>query len=250
METREKQIKTAIRVLKKGGAIVYPTDTVYGLGVDATNIEAVNRSNEMKNRKNQPVLMIVSDIEMAEEYVIFSDMAKKIFEKFMPGQVTLVLPLKKFVSDSIEILSAGTGTLGIRIPNNQTAVELVEKLGKPITSTSANLRGEVVCYSTDDCREQFEKNVHDLRPDFYFDEGILKSTPPSTIVIIIRNKIEIIREGLITRKEIFSALKVKQWVLRDDPDATLNLDAINARMAPDELYYEVGRNPQQFIKGR
>ncbi|MDD2935351.1 MAG: L-threonylcarbamoyladenylate synthase [Candidatus Pacebacteria bacterium] len=204
MYKHDKNIKSAVRVLKKGGVIVYPTDTVYGLGADATNIEGILRLCQIKERFNRPISIAVSDLEMAERYVKFSKLAEKIFQKFMPGAVTMILPMKKFVPQTISMLSANTGMLGIRIPNNKISTEIIERLGNPITTSSANPRGGLSSVSVEQAREQFACKDPEFQPDFYLCGGTMQSGKPSTLVTVVKDKIEIIRQGAIAQEEILS----------------------------------------------
>ena len=205
VKTSDKTFKTAVRILKKGGVIVYPTDTVYGLGVDATNPEAVDRLCHIKERHGRPISIIVSNRSMADKYVRFSKLAEKVFEKFIPGQITIILPLRKFVPEGIQMVSANTGMLGIRIPDNKIPAELVDKLKNPITTSSANPKGGLSSFSVEQAREQFADRKVELQPDFYFCGEAMQSGKPSTLVAINGNEIQIIREGIITKEEILSA---------------------------------------------
>lgn len=204
MYKRDKDIKSAVRTLKKGGVIVYPTDTVYGLGADATNTEGVLRLCQIKERFNKPISITVSDLEMAEKYVKFSKLAEKIFQKFMPGAITVILPMKKFVPQTISMLSANTGMLGIRIPNNKISAEIVSRLGSPITTSSANPRGGLSSVSVEQAREQFAGRDPEFQPDFYLCGGTIQCGKPSTIVAVDRDRVEIIRQGAIAQEEILS----------------------------------------------
>src|SRR3989344_2970839 len=136
-------VKLAVKYLKAGKAVVYPTDTAYGLGVDATNAQAVKKMRLIKERGRKPVHVIVDSLPMAKKYVVFTRAEEKIFRKFLPGRLTMVLPLTPAVSrkgrgSGFGLLSAGTGALGIRVPDNQVALALSRMLKKPITTSSAN----------------------------------------------------------------------------------------------------------------
>lgn len=250
------QIKQVIKILKSGGIVVYPTDTSYGLAVDATNQRAVRKLYKLKGRDfKKPIHVIIPDKYFhASKHrsirlsgiVGLNWQVKKLMKKFWPGPLTLVLPLKSR-SAGLRILSAGTKTLGIRMPNNKIALELVKKFGKPITTTSANISGKNDCYSIDQVKKQF-KNLN-FRPDYYLDGGKLPKIKPSTVVslvhltpsprlrqvgagdpsplsafsklsadrqergVLIRRKLfgraTILREGPITKKQIFKELGKK-----------------------------------------
>lgn len=192
----------AVRFLKAGKAVVYPTDTAYGLGVDATNLKAVKRLYRIKGRKfNQPVHIVVGSMAQARKYVVMNKLSKKLYRRFLPGPLTLVLPLKKRVGRAIRLLSAGTGTLGIREPDHKTAIALVKKLHAPITTTSANRAGGKAPYRVKDAKDQFLGRKD--RPDFYLDEGSLPMRKPSTMVrVISNNEVNILRMGEVSKQAI------------------------------------------------
>jgi L-threonylcarbamoyladenylate synthase len=193
-------LASAIFALKKGKSLVYPTDTAYGLGVDATNPKAVEKLLSIKGRVNQPVSIVVSSKPMAERYVEFSPLAEKIFAKLMPGRLTIVLPLKQRVTRVIKDLAAETNALGIRMPDHRTALKLSEGLGRPITTTSANPKGGETPYSVEDSLSQFAEA--ESQPEFYLDEGHLPHNQPSTIVKVEGDRLEILREGPISEEQI------------------------------------------------
>src|SRR3989338_475397 len=137
-----KGVQLAVEYLKAGKAIVYPTDTAYGLGVDATNVQAVRRLYKIKGRSfKKPVHVIVPNYAAAQNVAMIDKPSRKLFKKFFPGPLTIVLELRIQNRKSWKMLSAETGTIGIRMPDNRFALALVKKFGKPITTTSANLSG-------------------------------------------------------------------------------------------------------------
>jgi len=203
----KKGVKIAARYLRSGKSVVYPTDTAYGLGVDATNMSAVRNLYKIKERTyKQPVHVIVSDLKMGRKYTRFNPLAEGVFKEFLPGPLTLVLDLIS-KNKVLRLLSADTGTIGIRIPKNATALTLVKKLGKPITTASANPAGGPTPYSVKDSLRQFRKKKH--QPDLFLDAGRLPKRKPSTIVVLRGNKIEILRQGPISKKEIVKAVSSK-----------------------------------------
>jgi L-threonylcarbamoyladenylate synthase len=200
------RIEKAIEVLTKGGVVVYPTDTAYGLAVDATNLSAVKKLYALKGRDfKKPIHVIVPSTDLLTvPYYSLGRQALKLIDRFWPGPLTIVVPLKER-GGSWKKLSAGTGTIGIRYPDNETAQMLVEAFGKPITTTSANMSGQPTTYSVAEVKKQFAKSK--LKPDFYIDGGKLKKIAPSTIVAVTNNNVTILREGPISEKEIKKALK-------------------------------------------
>jgi len=199
------EIEEAVKILKSGGILVYPTDTVYGLAVDATNVQAVKKLYQLKGRTfKNPIHVIFPSGNEILKTVALNTTALKLMNKFWPGPLTIVLPLKA-KGKSWQMLSANSGTIGIRYPANQTVHELVELLGRPITTTSANLSGHNDCYSINEVEQQFAKSSR--QPDFYLDGGKLKRTKPSTVVLITNNHVKILRPGPVSEIQINKALK-------------------------------------------
>jgi L-threonylcarbamoyladenylate synthase len=195
-------INIAIETLKKGGVVAYPTDTAYGLAVDATNVKAVEKLYRLKGRDfKNPVHVILPEHLHTVPYAS-NTRARKLMKKFWPGPLTIVLPLKA-KGTSWQKLSAGTKTIGIRRPNNKLALKLVEQLGRPITTTSANVSGMPNCYSVPEVRKQFENQKQ--KPDFYLDGGKSRQIKPSTVVSLIED-VKILRVGPISETQIKKAL--------------------------------------------
>lgn len=203
VKANKRGVKLAVKYLKAGKAVVYPTDTAYGLAVDAMNPTAIKKLINIKNRPNQPIHIVVSSLAMARKYAAFDMAAEKLFRKLMPGPLTLVLS-RKGRGKGTELLSAGTGTIGIRVPDNKIALELVRRLGRPITTPSANPYGGATPYSAIESFKQFYGKKY--QPVLYLDAGILPKRRPSTIVLIKNGKIKILRKGPITKTQIEKCL--------------------------------------------
>lgn len=132
------EVESAIEALKSGDLVVYPTETVYGLGADALNPVAVERVFEAKNRdRSKPVSMAVGELEYISEYTRPTEREQQFMETFLPGPVTVVVERAEVVPDE---LTAGRDRVGIRIPDHELARELARRIG-PITATSANVSG-------------------------------------------------------------------------------------------------------------
>lgn len=203
-------IKACVTALKLGKVVAYPTDTSYGLAVDVKNIEAIKKLYRIKDRGlNKPVHVIVPSITFAKKIVSWNKQADKLAKKFLPGPLTLVLELRA-KGVGLRKLSAGTGFLGVRMPKNQIALDLVKLLKNPITTTSANpsfhLSGGFDSYSAEDVLKQFTNKKH--KPDIVLNAGKLFKHKPSTLVKIDGNKIEILRKGPISEKEIKKIIKM------------------------------------------
>ncbi len=174
-EHLDKQVQEAIAVLKRGGVVVFPTETAYGLAADATNEKAVARIFEVKGRdEGKSLPLIAASREMVERFAGVPRGLEKLASQHWPGPLTLVLP-------AIEGLASGVvrnGTVAIRVSSHPIAQALSEGLGAPIVSTSANSAGQPAGYSIEDVRSQLGDH-----PDAYLDGGLLDPTVlPSTIV--------------------------------------------------------------------
>ena len=187
-------IARAVKVLSDGGLIVYPTETCYGLGVDATNDQAVDKLWNFKGeRGDKPVLIAVSNIKMAEENAEINDLANKITQKYWPGPVSIVALSKNKVSKKVQ---GEKETIGLRMPNQPLVLSMIKKFGKPITSTSANISGGKNPYSL----EQFlisTPNEKFKLVDLFIDGGDILEKLPSTLVETTGKEIEILRQGEI-----------------------------------------------------
>ena len=190
------QLKTdeVVKVLKANGLVVYPTETVYGLGVDATSEMALEKLWKFKGeRGDKPVLVAVSGVAMAEEYVILSDLGKKVVQKYWPGAVAIIATSKNKVSKKAQ---GETNTLGLRNPDSKDILEIIDIFGKPITSTSANVSGAMTAKSLKEFLETVPKEKQKLI-DLFIDAGELLLRQPSTIVDTTGKEIKILRQGSI-----------------------------------------------------
>lgn len=187
--------KSIIESLKKGGIVVLPTDTAYALCVDSENQKAVKKIYKIKKRVlSNPLPVFVSSLKMANKYCEIDKKTNKFLQVFWPGPLTIVVSKKEkklsFVSNKESV--------GIRMPANKDLLEIIEKFSKPITGTSANISGEKECYSIKSLLKQIPKEEIDL----IFDNGELPSKKVSTIIKFENNKIIILREGAIKKKEL------------------------------------------------
>lgn len=191
-----KVIKKAAEILHVGGIVVYPTDTSYGLGVNALDKKAVKKLYEFKGRNfSKPTHVVVRDWEMIEHLCLVNDAAKKLYGKFLPGPLTIILPKKNIVPD---ILTAGLNTVGVRIPDNSITQLLSESVSFPYTTPSANKSDGVTPYSIEDVKKELKTSKIDL----ILDAGKLPPTLPSTIVDLSTTQPKILREGPISKKNL------------------------------------------------
>jgi len=150
------QLDRAAQAVRAGSAVVYPTETVYGLGTDALDPLAVGRVFELKGRpRTEPVSMAVPDIETAFEYTAPTERERAFAERFLPGPVTLVLARGERVPD---VLTAGRERVGIRVPDHEVALALLERVA-PVTATSANVSGEPSARRVADLDERIRESV-------------------------------------------------------------------------------------------
>jgi len=186
-------LTNVVSALKNGEVIVYPTDTLYGLGADIFNKTAVKNIFLIKKRSfNQPLSIAISNINDLKDVAFVDDRIVRIAKRFLPGKLTLILKKKKVISD---ILTAGSDRIAVRIPNNNIALQILSVFG-PLTCTSANTHGIPTPYKINDIRTQFKDKIN-----IYLDVGELKSKP-STIVDISNEKVMILREGSIPAKKV------------------------------------------------
>jgi len=180
-------INKAVEVLKKGGVIIYPTDTVYGLGCDIFNREAVERIYMIKNEAGTKLFsFLCPDLKDISKYAKVSDFAYKTMKKLMPGPFTCVLPASREVPKK---LWTKRKSVGIRVPDNEIARTLSKELGNPIISTSVTTRKGELLYNPDEIRYILNTQV-----DLMLSVGVLNSGT-STIVDLTGDEAEIIREG-------------------------------------------------------
>lgn len=175
------RIEKAVSVLMHDGLVVYPTETVYGLGADALSDEAILSVYEAKKRPlAMPVSIAVSDFDMLHAVARVEPAVEPFLTTFLPGPVTVVLPARKTVP---AILTGGTGLIGVRMPAHDLALQLIAKFDAPITATSANLHGAKDPVTPAECTVPYE---------FLLDGGRLAGTPST--VVDLREK-RVLRAG-------------------------------------------------------
>jgi L-threonylcarbamoyladenylate synthase len=193
------EIEKAVSVLRDGGVIAMPTDTLYALTARARDGAAVRRVFEIKGRNDgKPMPLFVSNLDMARRFGEFNETASKLAERFWPGALTLVVRRQgRFESDAL----AGGDTVALRAPDNAIALALIAGAGEPVTGTSANLSGGPDPVSADEVRRQIGAKL-----DIILDAGLAEGGVASTIVDCTGDEPVILREGALSRAEIFDAL--------------------------------------------
>ena len=195
------QIELGISILKQGGIVAFPTDTVYGLGAGAYLYQAVERIYQVKERpRNMPLPLLLADISQISgitEYV--PPIAWHLAHKFLPGALTIVLHKSNSAPD---IITGGGITVAVRIPAHPIPVALVEGLGMPVVGTSANLSGKPSTLTADEVFSQFGNKI-----DLIIDGGRCPGGIESTIVDVTGETPVILREGAISREELRQVYK-------------------------------------------
>jgi L-threonylcarbamoyladenylate synthase len=199
LETRL-QIEQGIDILRKGGVIAFPTDTVYGLGADVFNVEAVERVFAVKKRsRNQALPVLLSDISQINK-VAFSmpPLGWRLAHYFFPGALTLVVFRSRSLPD---IVTAGEEMVAIRIPAHPVTLALINGLGQPIIGTSANISGTPSLLNAEDVRAQLGDSL-----DMVIEGGPAPSGIASTVVDVTGEVAVLLREGGISRSELEKAV--------------------------------------------
>ncbi len=187
-------IPLLVEKIKKGATLIFPTETSYGLGCDATNQTAVNRIFAIKGRDpNKPLLIVVPSVEIAKQYLVWNDTLEKIAEKYWPGPLTIV------GQGGLQTLPPGIlaadGTIAIRVTADPWLEKFTTLLGRPLVATSANLAGHTELYDPADIIKHF--STASEQPDFLVDGGVLPKNPPTTIVRIAGEDLQILRRGAV-----------------------------------------------------
>ncbi len=187
-----RDIKKAANIIRRGGIVAYPTETVYGIGANIFSEDALKKVFSVKGRqKDKPISVAVSSFKMMDKLVHIGTKEELFIGKFLPGPVTVLLKKRKVVPD---ILTSGRDLLGIRFPDHRTAIRLIELAGVPITSTSANISGKAPPHRVEEIK---------IDVDYILDGGECYAQP-STVVDLVNRKI--MRKGA-KYKEVVTALE-------------------------------------------
>lgn len=186
-------------ILREGGVVAFPTETVYGLGADATNSDAVLKIYDTKGRPRfNPLIVHLADLSMSRKVVHFSPLAETLAQ-FWPGPLTLVLPRRQDAKLS-DIVTAGLDTVGVRVPDHRLALELIEAAGVPLAAPSANPSGKLSPTTAEQVRRAFKGKVPVL------DGGPCRSGVESTILAVDGETVTQLRAGALAREEIERAI--------------------------------------------
>jgi L-threonylcarbamoyladenylate synthase len=184
----------AARITHRGGIIAFRTDTFYGLGADPFNASAVGKIRELKGREEaKPILLLISDLSEVDRFITRqSEVFKLVANRFWPGPITLIgtarpeLPVE---------LTAGTHTIGLRLPNDEYVRSLVRECGGALTATSANASGREPSRTAAEVADYFPKGI-----DLVLDAGTVTATEPSTVLDLTEDTPQLIREGAVRRE--------------------------------------------------
>lgn len=209
----ESSILKAVEILKKGGLVIYPTETLYGIGADALNPKAIKKLTEYKNRPFcKPYSIAVVDQKMAEEYVDLNITARSLYRQFLPGPLTIISKGKHKVAPGVE---SEEGTLGIRIPDYKLVIDILKSFGKPITATSANASYKKRPYTISDILNSLSQKQKDLI-DLIIDAGELPKNDPSTVIDTTPDDPITLRQGEIKFLD-------KNEIVSKNEESTMNL---------------------------
>jgi L-threonylcarbamoyladenylate synthase len=199
-ESKAENLSQAIAALGRGNVIVFPTETLYGLGADALNFAAVDKVFQLKGRDpRNPIPVLVSDLLMLDALVTeISPLAKQLIACFWPGPLTLVLPARHDIPRPLVNTSGG---VGVRISSHPLARKLVDMFGRPITATSANPSGQPAARTAAQARAYFSGLIK-----IFVDGGKLTSPSPSTVAEVVGEKLAIIRHGAIGAADLRNAV--------------------------------------------
>jgi len=194
-------VRAAVSI-KAGGVIAFRTDTFYGLGADPLNPDAVRKVRALKGREDdKPILILVKDLDEVDRFIPYhSELYNKVARRVWPGPITVIgvalpeLPVE---------LTAGTGTIGVRLPNDNNLHLLLHICGGALTATSANVSGQPPARTAKEVENYFPEGI-----DLIIDGGEVTATEPSTVLDLSGPEARLVREGAITREELEELLRV------------------------------------------
>jgi L-threonylcarbamoyladenylate synthase len=246
-------IKNAVEILKNGGLIVYPTETCYGLGGDATNPKALKKIIQYKKlRGSKPISIAVANRKMAEEYVEINEMADNIYKNYLPGPITVISMSKgKLVPPVV----SKKGAVGVRYPDYDFTLELIKEFGKSITATSANVSYKSPPYNIEQLIKDLPKKSLKLI-DLFLDAGTLPQNDPSTVLDTTMNQLSVLRQGKLEFEEALIKNKKIEKRKTKTTEGTISLGKEFAGKYLKEnssvvvaLSGELGAGKTQFAKG-
>ena len=190
----------AANIIKNGGIIIYPTDTLYGIGCNPFDPKAIKKLIKLKKRSDKPLPILCSDLNHAQNLVHLGEIGKKLAAKFWPGGLTIIA---KSIADNLpRELIGNSGGIGVRVPNHEGALKIISRCGGKLIATSANISGNETLETPEKIRQIFNDK---------FDVLIYGNNKPSgvqsTVVDVVSGKVKIIREGAVSSKELKKTLR-------------------------------------------
>lgn len=197
---KNEELDEAVNALNNDKIVVFPTETVYGIGGNALKVEVINKLFQAKKRNyGKPISLLVGSIDKIKNIAYVDKNEEKIIKAFMPGELTLVLKKKACVND---LVTAGKNTVGVRIPNHNIALCILNKVDFPLATSSANISGE-------NNIADFDEIVSDLKDyvDIFIKGNISDDLKASTVVELNNDIVNILREGKISKIDIEKTLE-------------------------------------------
>ncbi len=234
-------IKKAAELLREGGVVAFPTETVYGLGADAFNSKAVCRVFEIKKRPSfDPLIVHVCDKDSVQKlWKQVPPLAKQLMDTFWPGPLTLVLPKTDLVPD---VVTSGLDTVAVRMPKHPVALKLIELLANPIAAPSANLFGYTSPTSASHVKEDLGASV-----DAVLDGGDCEVGVESTVVKIEKDGLVLLRPGGITKEQLEKIAPVK--IFSGQASSPESPGLIESHYAPWTPFFVLDKKFEIFLKG-
>lgn len=252
-QNEKEAIEKAVAILKDGGLLIFPCETCYGLGCDATNQQALAKLLDYKKfRGSKPISIAVADKTMAEKYVEINEMAENLYKNYLPGPITVISMSKgKLVPPVV----SAQGAVGVRVPGYPFLIEVIKAFGKPITATSANMSYKSAPYNIDQLLKDLPKKSQAL-VSLILDAGTLPQNPPSTVLDTTMNQLSVLRQG---KMEFENALVKNKKILEKNTKLTEETIALGKEFADTYLKEdkpivlalsgELGAGKTQFTKG-
>lgn len=239
-------IDQTIKIIKVGGLVIFPSDTVYGLLVDATNQQAVEKLIAFKNRPaGKAISVFVSDMNMLQNYVYVDRQQLTLLKRLFPGPFTIILKSKHQL---VKLLESEKKTLGIRIPDYPLINQLVKKFTKPITATSANLSYDHPYYNVLSLLKSLSTEKKQLI-DLIVDAGDLPHNKPSTIIDITKPEVKILRQGDIIFKDIKTLISNSPNQTKKIANYIIKKLSITSKALVLIIEGELGVGKTIFVKG-
>jgi L-threonylcarbamoyladenylate synthase len=198
LKATKTNITAAAEIVKKGGLVIYPTETVYGLGCDPLNIDAVQQLLTVKSERNKPLPILASGISEVDKIAFISSKGRQLATRFWPGPLTMVFPKKPVLPD---VVTFGWDSVGLRIPCNDVALDLIRLAGGLLVGSSANISGEAPPRAVQELSRELKSMV-----DVILDCGATVHGMPSTVADLTSENPKILRKGPVSLQELLDAL--------------------------------------------